>query len=466
MRSDVSAIDLAVRSNEIYTENGPLDGWVLIKDGAIVGLPHARAEVDAAEVIDVGRCPVIPGVIDTHAHFRDPGFTDKEDFETGSRSAAAGGITTIFDMPNVRPVTKTVEAFKAHIRNAASKTLVDFGHNASAADPDTIADLARAGATSFKVFMMKDVGRDYPHMGETAVSSMGELYRVCEEVAKTGRTLFIHPHEQDVYELFVEREQRELGMGPESYARAWRDGDGAVFDIAIAGIIQVQRSTGARVHLLHSSTTQTFEMVRAAKERGQTITTEVNPFSVFLSHTWEAVQRLGPYSLGMWVPEKDVNAIWAALRSGDADVIGSDHGPHTIAEKEVGWTNMYASPGGSPSIQDYVSFFLEAVNEGRLGMERLVELTSRRPAEVTGLYPQKGVIRVGSDADLTIVDMTRINEITAATRHYKCGWTPYEGRKVTGAPIATILRGRVIMRDGVVDAEPGSGRYVRDLDWL
>jgi dihydroorotase len=458
--------DLAVRSTHIQTESGVLDGWIVVRDGVIVALADPRERPDAARVLDVGSLPVLPGVIDTHVHFRDPGFTDKEDFETGSRAAAAGGITTVFDMPNVRPVTNTVENFKAHIRNAAAKSIVDFGHNASAANPDTIGALAEAGATSFKIFMMKDVGRDYPHMGETAVGELRDLYRICEEVAKTGRTLFIHPHEQGIYEMFVERAQAERGMGPDSYAVAWRDGDGSVFNVAIAAILQIQRATGAKVHLLHSSTESTFEMVRQAKAEGRTVSTEVNPFSVFLSHTWEQVEKLGPYALGMWVPEKDVDAIWRALRDGAADVIASDHGPHTIAEKEIGWTDMYASPGGSPSVQDYFSLFLEAVSAGRLSLERLVELTSRRPAELTGLYPRKGAIRVGADADLVVVDFEREVTIDVASRYYKCGWTPYDGRKVTGAPVLTVLRGAVIAEDGKVLAEPGFGRYVGSAPWL
>lgn len=459
-------LDLLVRSERIYTSGGWIDGYVGVRDGRVSAFFRADEDPSAAELIDVGPLHVLPGVVDTHVHFRDPGFTDKEDFETGSRSAAAGGITTVFDMPNVDPVTNTVERFQAHIRNAATKSIVDFGHNASAAHPENIAGLAAAGASSFKIFMMTDVGRSYPHMPETAVSSLRDMYRICEEVAKTGLTLFVHPHEQGIYELFVERAQESLGMGPESYATAWRDGDGSVFDVAIAGILQIQRATGVKMHLLHSSTVNTFEMVRAAKAEQRPVSTEINPFSIFLSHEWSRVQEMGPYSLGMWVPEKDVDAIWRALLDGAGDVIGSDHGPHNIAEKEIGWKNMYASPGGSPAVQDYLPLLLNAVNEGKLTLERLVELCCTRPAEIAGVHPKKGTISLGSDADFVVVDMDRVETIRTDSRYYKCGWTPYDGRTVKGVPVRTILRGRTIMLDGTVTGEVGGGQFVGNAEWL
>jgi dihydroorotase len=461
---DGKPVDLVVRSRRILTASGWLDGSIAIRGERIVGLLPAGEEVASDELIDVGDKPVIPGLIDTHAHFRDPGFTDKETFETGSRAAAAGGVTMVFDMPNVDPPTNSVEVFKAHIKNAASKTLVDFNHNASATIPENIAGLAEAGAAAFKVFMMTDIGRDYPHMPGTAVDNHATLFQICEEVAKTGRTLFVHPHDQQIYGLMVDRCQHEYGMGPDSYARAWRRGDGVVLDSGIATLIQLQRVTGVKLHVLHVSTIEGLDLIDRAKSLGRDVTAEMNPHSLFISN-WENVQRLGPYVLGMWIPDDVHPYLWEAVMEGGlADIIATDHAPHTREEKELGWENMYACPGGMPVIQHYLALFLTQVNTGRLKLERLVELCATNPAKRTGMYPRKGVIAPGSDADLVVLDMDKRETISGANSYYKCKWMPLEGQEVHGVPVMTILRGRVIAKDGEVTAEPGSGKFQLPVD--
>ena len=178
--------DLVVRSRRIYAERGWLDGAVVVRGERIAALAPADAVPPARQTLDVGGNPVLPGLVDTHSHFRDPGYTHKEDWETGTRAAAAGGVTTVLDMPNVEPPPNTVERFEAHRANAAAKALVDFGHNVAGTIPEEIAGLAAAGATTFKVFMLADIGRDYPHMPGIAVEDHAALYRICEAVAATA----------------------------------------------------------------------------------------------------------------------------------------------------------------------------------------------------------------------------------------------------------------------------------------
>ena len=451
-------LDLVVRSRRILTESGWLDGAIGVADERIVSLGPASEVAAAHRVIDAGDKPVIPGLVDTHIHLRDPGFTQKEDFFSGTCAAAAGGVTTVLDMPNVQPPTTTVERLKAHLENAARKSIVDFGHNAAGTIPENIAGLADAGATAFKVFMMADVGRDYPHMPGIAVDDHATLFRICEQVARTGRPLFVHPHDQALYDLFVHRAWEHWGRDHRSYARAWRDGNGIVLDSGIATLLRLQKATGVRLHILHLSTVEGVRMIRRAKADGQAVTAEVNPFALFVTNSWDAVERLGPYCLGFWVPDEDGAAIWEALIDGTADVIGTDHAPHTREEKERGWTDMFATPGGMPIVQHYLSLLLNDVNTGRLTLSRVVELCATRPAKLVGLYPRKGAIAVGADADLVVLDLERVETITAANSLYKCGWTPLEGRRVQGVPVMTLLRGRVIAEDGKIQAEPGSGR--------
>ncbi len=453
--------DLVVKSTAIVTPSGRMSGQIAVRDEKIVAILDPAEQAPARKTIDAGDDPVIPGLIDTHCHFRDPGYTHKEDYYHGTIAAAAGGVTTVFDMPNVDPPTTTVDRLKAHLDNAQSKAVVDFGHNASGVVPETIKDLADAGATAFKVWMMKDIGRDYPHPPGTSLTNNAVLYRVFEEVAETGLPLYIHPHDHDLYELFVARAQEQWGMDFRSYARALRGGNGVVLNTAIATILEFQRSVGTKLHVLHLSTRNGIKMVEQAKAEGRDVTAEANPFAMFVTNDWANIEKKGPYSLGFWVPEEDNPSMWEAVQNGTIDVIGSDHGPHTKEEKEVGWDDMYTAPGGSPMIEQYLRLLLTEVFKGRLTLERIVELCCSAPAKLTGFDGRKGEISVGADADLVILDMDHEETLHAEHSHYMCGWMPSEDFETRGRPRMTILRGRVIMEDGNVTAEQGSGQLLR-----
>ncbi|MFI6348630.1 dihydroorotase family protein [Streptomyces sp. NPDC050560] len=457
----IPAYDLVVKSSVIVTPSGTISGQIAVRDEKIVGILAPGDDLPAKKTIDAGADPVIPGLIDTHCHFRDPGYTHKEDYYHGTVAAAAGGVTTVFDMPNVNPPTTTADRLKAHLDNAQSKAVVDFGHNASGVVPENIKELADAGATAFKVWMMKDIGRDYPHPPGTSLTNRGVLYRVFEEVAETGLPLYIHPHDHDLYELFVERSQRQWGMDFRSYARALRGGNGVVLNTAIATILEFQRSVGTKLHVLHLSTRGGIRMVADAKAEGRDVTAEANPFALFVTNDWDTIEKKGPYALGFWVPEDDNPAMWGAVKDGTIDVIGSDHGPHTKEEKEVGWDDMYTAPGGSPMIEQYLRLLLTEVNKGNLSLERVVEMCASAPARLTGYDGRKGAIVPGADADLVILDMDHEETLHASHAHYMCGWMPSEDFETKGRPRMTVLRGKVIMEDGNVTAAKGSGRLLR-----
>jgi dihydroorotase len=308
---------------------------------------------------------------------------------------------------------------------------------------------------------MQDIGRDYPHPPGTSVTNRAVLYRIFEEVRDTGLPLYIHPHDHDLYQLFVTRAQQEWGMDFRSYARALRGGDGVVLNTAIATILEFQRSVGTKLHVLHLSTRDGVRMVREAKAQGRAVTAEANPFAMFVTNDWAQIEKKGPYALGFWVPEADNPAMWDAVLDGTVDVIGSDHGPHTREEKEVGWTDMYTAPGGSPMIEQYLRLMLTEVNKGRMSLERLVELCCSAPAKLTGYYGTKGALQVGADADLVVLDMDHEEVLHADASHYRCGWMSSEDILTTGRPAMTVLRGRVIMEDGNVTADAGSGRLLR-----
>lgn len=457
----VEPYDLVVRGSAIHTGNGVLSGQLAVRGGTIAAIHGPDEALAAVRTIDAGSRPVIPGLVDTHCHFRDPGYNHKEDIASGTRAAALGGVTTVFDMPNTEPPITTVERFVEHRDYFGARTYVDYGHNASAVELGEIAGLAAEGAGAYKLWMSYDMERSYPHSPATAVTDRAKLYEIFELVAQTGLALYVHPTDHDLYNLFSRRAQARWGTDFRSYARAFREGDSVAINAAVATLLEFQRSVGTRLHVLHLSSAEGLRMVRDAKAAGQNVTGEANPFAMFVTNSWDRIEKGGPYVLGQWVLEKDDGPQWDAVVNGTIDTIGSDHAPHLKEEKEPGWKDLYAAPSGSPMIADYLRLMLTAVNDGRITLDRVVELCCTAPARLNGLAGRKGVLAVGADADLVVLDMDHEEVISNETTPYKCGWTPANGLPTRGRPVMTVLRGTVIADDGKVLEGEGFGRFVR-----
>jgi dihydroorotase len=276
-------------------------------------------------------------------------------------------------------------------------------------------------------------------------------------VGETGLPLMVHPHDQalmtHIEEQFWARGERDAL----AYAKAYAAHDGIIWDTAAALLLRLQRATGTPLHLLHTQTTGVVEQLRAAKAAGQRVSAELNPWAVFLGNDWKNIERWGSYALSYYVPEKNTEPLWQALRDGTIDLVSTDHAPHTREEKEPGWTDGWKAHTGTPSTQFYVPMFLDAACRGLLSLERVVELVSTAPARVFGLE-RKGRIEVGADADLAVVDLDAELEIRDEIVLSKIGWTPYAGRRVRGVVDTTLVRGRVVYREGQVVGAPGWGR--------
>jgi dihydroorotase (multifunctional complex type) len=453
--------DLVVDCDLIHTGRRTLAGRVVVDDGKVSALVPPGEVVNARNRIDASGKQVIPGVIDTHCHFRDPGFTHKEDIASATRLAALGGVTCVYDMPNTQPAVDSLARLEEHREHFAARSFVDFGHNVSPVKAGDMRGMADAGATAFKIWTSYDIGRSYPHVNSLAVTDTRQLYETFELARDVGLPVYVHPSDHGLYAMFAERSRAEWGVDFRSYARALRRGGGVTIDLSIATLLELQRSVGNRLHILHLSSERGIEMVAAAKTAGRPVTAETNPFAMFLSNDWETIERVGPFALGQWVPDKDAAAMWDAVRDGVIDVIASDHAPHTREEKEPGWKDMYAAPGGAgPFVGHYLGLLLDAVYERRLSMQRLVELCCTAPAELTGTAGTKGVLEPGADADLVVVDTSMTKTLSASDIPYKCGWLANEGRLVHGWPITTILRGRTIADGGRVLVAEGAGRFV------
>lgn len=455
--------DLVLSGADVVTPGGVVRADIAVKNGKIVCLTAGEMTPAADERIDVSGKIVLPGGVDTHTHLREPGFTHKEDILSGTRTAAAGGYTTVSGMPNVEPVTTTVERYLDAIEMYKRSSLVDFNHNPSPTRLEEIPKLAAAGALGFKVYMITDKGVSYPHMPELGVHHQGKLFEIGEAVQKTGLPLMVHPNNQELIDTLSDR---AIAAGDTSYqtvARLSASYDGIVFDSAISYLCRMQEVLGFHLHVLHVRSPRSVEVIRAAKRNKQKVSAEINPHMIFLCNDWDEIERLGPYALNLWNGPDTTEMLWEAIRDGSIDVIGSDHAPHLREEKEIGWTNMFVAANGTPKIQETLPLFLDQVHAGRLSLERLVEIFSSTPAKLFGLYPRKGAIQVGSDADLVVVDPQKKQVLRNEDMLSKCGWSSWDGREVTGATLHTLVRGAFVYRDGEVVGKPGHGEHAKPL---
>jgi dihydroorotase len=448
---------MLIRGGTLVNATGRTVADLAIEGERIAAILAPGTPVEAGRVVDATGRHVLPGAIDVHSHHREPGYTHKEDIVTATSASAAGGVTTSMAMPNVQPPPNDPERLGAMFELYRTRAIIDWNVNPAGTVPEHIPALATMGIAAFKVFMVVDTGRSYPHMPGIGVHHHGKLLEIFETIAPTGVPLMVHPHDQ---ELMDHIEQGYWARGERdfrAYAKAYAAHDGIIWDTAVALLLRLQLATGTRLHLLHTQTRGVIEQIRAAKARGQQVSAEMNPWAVFLGNDWATIERLGSYALSYWVPEENTEPLWEALRDGTIDLVSTDHAPHTREEKEPGWTDGWTAHTGTPSAQFYVPLLLDAAAQGRISLERVVGATATEPARVFGLE-RKGRLEVGRDADIAIVDLDREWTITHDDVLSRIGWTPYAGRRVRGSIERTIVRGRVVYEDGRVVGEPGWGR--------
>jgi dihydroorotase len=456
----VTAFDLVIRGGTVVSAVDRAVADVAIRDGRIAALVAPGTDLDAQHTIDATGKHLLPGAIDVHSHHREPGYTHKEDIVSATSACAAGGVTTSFAMPNVDPPPNSAERLAAMIELYQAKAIIDWNINPAGTVPANIAEMATMGIAAFKVFMVVDTGRSYPHMPGIGVHDHGRLLEIFETIAPTGLRLMVHPHDQELMD-HIERQYWDRGERDfRAYARAYAAYDGIIWDTAAALLLRLQLATGTPLHLLHTQTRGVVDQIRAAKARGQDVSAELNPWAVMLGNDWANIERLGSYALSYWVPAENTEPLWAALRDGTIDLVSTDHGPHTREEKEPGWTDGWKAHTGTPSAQFYVPLLLDAATHGHISVERVVGATATDPARIFGL-PDKGRIAVGMDADIAIVDLAREWQITDDIVLSRIGWTPFAGRTIKGAVDRTIVRGAVVYEDGQVTGRRGWGQQAR-----
>lgn len=434
--------DLLVRGGMVVTPSGLERIDVACVAGRIAAL--GAEDWTADEVVDARGLHVLPGVIDSQVHFREPGLTHKEDLETGTRGAVLGGVTAVFEMPNTNPLTLTEADLKAKIDGAYGRAWCDFAFymGGSTVNAHQLRKLEMLpGCAGVKVFMGSSFG-----------DLLAEKDGVLRRILRHGhRRLAVHAED----EARLRERKPMTSLGHVRDHPVWRDVESAF--IATRRIVSLAGECRRRLHVLHVSSAE--EMAFLAQHKAR-VSVEVLPHHLSMSAP-ECYERLGTLAQ-MNPPIRRIRhreALWRAVREGVVDVLGSDHAPHTLAEKARPYP---ASPSGMTGVQTLMPIMLDHVNAGRLSLQRLVDLTSAGPARVFGIEA-KGRIAVGFDADLTLVDMKARREISNRWIASKAGWTPYDGMHVTGWPMATIVRGEAAVRDEVLIGRP-QGTPVRFLE--
>ncbi len=435
--------DLIIRGATVVNHDGIGQRDIAVRNGRIAAIGRLGA-AKAAETLEAGGLHVLPGVVDSQVHFREPGLEQKEDLATGSRAAVMGGVTAVFEMPNTKPLTTDAAALADKVARARGRMHCDFAFYVGGTR-ENIADIPQLerleASAGIKVFMGASTG-------DLLVEDEPSLDRIVAAISR--RAAF---HSEDEERLRARAGLREHG-NPATHP-LWRDPEAAM--IATRRLVGLAERHRRRIHVLHISTG---DEIRYLRDHKAWATCEVTPHHLTLVAP-DCYERLGTFAQ-MNPPVRDEahrQEIWAGIADGTVDVLGSDHAPHTAEEKHHPYPESHS---GMTGVQTLVPLMLDHVNAGRLTLQRLVDLTSAGPQRIFGMSG-KGRIAVGYDADLTIVDLGRTETITNGWIQSRAQWTPYDGVKVKGWPVGTFVRGRRVMWQGEIEAT-AAGAPVRFLE--
>jgi dihydroorotase len=449
--------DLVISGGTLVTPDSAFRASLAIKDGMVAAVGAADAMPPSRETLDATGLHLLPGAIDVHVHFRDPGYPQKEDWASGTAAAAFGGVTTVFDMPNTIPPTGTAEVLAAKHEIAAAKAHVDFGLYGLLGEDtiENVSALIKGGVIGFKLYM----GNTF---GQIPSPSTGAMLEAFEVVAPTGKRISLHAETNSI----MERRQARLAASGRHDPLAHLASRPAVVAIeAVSRAAILAEWTGARVHILHISSADELRPLREAKARGVDITGETCPQYLLLSS--EDYARVGGViRLNPPVREAVNQApLWAALGDGAIDMIATDHAPHAIEEKTR--EDIWSIDCGFPGVETQMPLMLTEVANGRASICDYVRWSAANPAKIWGLHPKKGTLQPGADADIAIVDLEREWTIDDARLQSRAKISPWHGRAVKGLPIHTLVRGRFAMKDRRLCAEArGWGRSVHAIQCM
>jgi dihydroorotase len=406
-------------------------------------MPRAETKSDLANLL------VLPGLIDAHVHLRDEGRAYKEDFYSGTAAAAAGGFTTVLDMPNNNPVTMSAPTLKGRMVTAKSKILVDVGfYSEFPNSPDEMKKIVEEGAIAFKLYMTEQVGG-------LNIDDDAALLRAFDTVRKLDRVVAVHPEDRKSLDSRIQELRRASRNDVDAYLEAHSE---RVEVKAVERMLAIAEKIGAHVHFCHVSTERGLAMICAKKRSAASITCETTPHNLCLSAN--NLRKIG--ALGVTMPpvrtEHHMKALWKGVKNGCLDILASDHAPHALEEKTA--ETVWNVKAGIPGLETTLSLLLTEASRGRLSVGDIVRLMAEKPAEIFKLKG-KGELKEGSNADLTVVDLKRKYRIDASRFLSKAKYSPFDRWHVKGKPVKTFVKGRLVMDEGQIVSNPGSGEILR-----
>lgn len=450
-------VELAIRNSTVVTPTGRYPATIGVIDGRIAAIAEDSV-IESGKAIDLAGKYLLPGLIDGHTHFRDPGFPELEDFQTGTRAAARGGFTTVLEMPTSMPGVASAKILKERAATVQPRAVVDYGLQAAAGhdNTDEIEAMAEAGAVSFKTRLRTPTpGREEAWAGQWVIDD-GQYYEVLQAVGRTGRPAAVHAENWQIVHRLMGQLEKKGPIRPENISYAYPpivEAEHVQKAILLAG------AAGARLVLCHIGTSMSLEMARRAKDNGQPVVVEVAFNNLALSK--DDVARYGKYVVHSAAAKEDVDAVWTAIGDGLVDQVVSDHSPFSKEMVERAWEYPGEKWFGIAANELVLPFLIRRAIAGELTLERIAEVMSESLARTYGLYPRKGTIQVGSDADFVAIDLTATETVKSSELEARTKFTMFDGLALTGLPVLTIVRGAVVMEDRVVTGKAGHGVWQR-----
>lgn len=457
----MATADIVVENGSIVVDGGAISASLVIRDGQIIALSASPDDWEAQERIDASGLLVLPGGIDVHTHFEEPDPLSLEGFTSGGAAAAAGGLTSVVEMPQARPTTTTPELFAEKRELVARNAIVDMAlwagaigpPSQSAADLEGMVDL---GAAALKSFMASSSPL-FPAVNHA------QLYWTMQQAARLGLPYGLHAEDNDLLNWGLEQMRAAGRKDPLAHAESRPP---LVETVAVNTALLLAGETGCHVHICHVASAGALALIKAAKGRGVTITAETCPQYLMLNAD-DLQQRAGFARCAPAIrDQEEVDAIWEYLLDGTIDLVCSDHCPYTVESKEAGKDDIFAAPLGLSGVQTLLpALYSEAVVKRGVSLERFAALISGNPARIFGLAPRKGRLAIGSDADMTLLDPAATWTVSVDDVLHKQKWTPFEGKEISGRVVRTIRRGETIFDDSRagedrVTAAPGSGTFL------
>lgn len=445
-------VDLILSKAKAYVKNRIVDCSLAIDRGKIFKIGKLCCLPKAEKKIDLKNRLVLPGLIDSHVHLRDQGKSYKEDFYTGTAAAAAGGVTTVLDMPNNDPVTMSAKTLEKRMQIAKDKILVDVGfYSEFPKDISQIKEIAGKGAIAFKLYLAEKVGG----LNLSDFHSMREAFN---EVSKLKVPLAVHAEDKKTLNKVENRVKRRKREDIEAFLRVHSEHAEVK---AVNQMLEAVKQTNAKMNFCHISTKKGLKRIIEGKKSGMPITCEVTPHHLFLSTA--DLRRVG--SSALTVPpirkEHHLAALWEGVDNGWVDILASDHAPHTTAEKRG--KSVWEIKAGIPNLEVMLPLLLTAVKRGRLSITSIVKMLSEKPARIFGLK-NKGSLEEGHQADLVVIDLDKEYKIDSSNFHSKAKYSPFDGWKVEGKPVKTFVDGKMIMNEGKIRKRKRGGKIIRRGD--